>query len=67
MINLILCNMFKKFYELDTTLRRDSKPYEIRLVLCKGIIEELGGKIWVESEEGKGSNFQFILPLEVEI
>ncbi|MFA5404570.1 MAG: histidine kinase N-terminal 7TM domain-containing protein [Ignavibacteria bacterium] len=32
------------------------------LILCKEIIEKTGGKIWVESEEGKGSIFRILIP-----
>jgi PAS domain S-box-containing protein len=55
-------NIFKKFYQVNTSATRKHGGTGLGLVVCKGIVEGLGGKIWVESHEGIGTIFYFTIP-----
>ena len=56
--------LFKKFYQIDTSHTRKHGGTGLGLAICKGIVDGLGGKIWVESDVGKGAIFYFSIPLE---
>jgi signal transduction histidine kinase len=55
-----------KLFRIDTKYKRLGTNQEegtgLGLILCKEFVERLGGKIWVESQFGKGTTFRFILP-----
>ena len=55
-------NLFKKFYQVDSSLTRDGGGSGLGLSICKGLVEILGGNIGFESYINKGSVFYFSLP-----
>lgn len=55
-------NLFKKFYQIDTSVKRRHRGSGLGLSICKGIVEGLGGKIWIESTEDLGTIAYFTIP-----
>jgi len=59
-----LPRLFQKFEQLDSGISRKYEGTGLGLAITKQLVEMHGGKIWVESKYGQGSNFIFLLPIE---
>jgi signal transduction histidine kinase len=55
--------IFQKFYQIPEGGGLKPKGTGLGLAISKALVELHGGKIWVESEEGRGSTFSFTLPV----
>jgi signal transduction histidine kinase len=59
-----LLRVFDRFFQVETHLTRRYGGMGLGLSVAKAMVELHAGRIWAESEEGKGSTFTFLLPTE---
>jgi signal transduction histidine kinase len=57
-----LPRVFERFFQVETHLTRRYGGMGLGLAVAKAMIDLHGGRIWAESEEGRGSKFTFLLP-----
>jgi signal transduction histidine kinase len=55
--------VFEKFFRLDPDMTQGVGGTGLGLYICRELVEVMDGRIWLESEPGKGSTFSFELPL----
>lgn len=56
--------IFEKFGQVELRRSGRQRSTGLGLAFCKMVVEAHGGRIWVESEVGKGSQFSFTIPLQ---
>jgi PAS domain S-box-containing protein len=55
--------IFEKFYRLDPNMTQGIGGTGLGLYICRELVRRLGGRIWVESNNGKGSAFNVEIPI----
>jgi signal transduction histidine kinase/GGDEF domain-containing protein len=55
--------VFEKFYQVESSLNRSVSGTGLGLAITRGLVQAHKGKIWAESEVGRGSTFTFTLPI----
>jgi PAS domain S-box-containing protein len=60
-----LGRIFERFYRADHPLVQDAGGSGLGLSIARMFVEMHGGRVWVESEEGRGSTFTLVLPVPV--
>ena len=59
-----LPKLFQKFQQIESAQENETGGTGLGLAICKEIIARHGGRIWVESQLGKGTTFNFIMPVQ---
>ena len=55
-------HLFERFYRVDNAVTRHVGGAGLGLYICKTYVEGMGGRIWVQDNDGRGARFSFTLP-----